>query len=124
VEHCVYKSAAKNNVVILGRGGNWLLKDVPYALRVRIIGAPEDRAASSASASTGHGNGPEKLKFRVNERTLSTRGRIAGLDQPNDYDITLNTSHMGFDEAVERIVSEIRPRTAWRPRKTRKCCAG
>ena len=44
VEHCVYKSAAKNNVVILGRGGNWLLKDVPYALRVRIIGAPEDRA--------------------------------------------------------------------------------
>jgi len=29
--------ALKDNVVIMGRGGNFLLKDIPYALRIRVM---------------------------------------------------------------------------------------
>jgi cytidylate kinase len=109
VEHCIYKSAAKNNVVILGRGGNWLLKDIPYALRVRIIGAPEDRARKlSERLGLDMETARKKLKFRDHERYIFyQRAYRRDWTNPNDYDITLNTSHMGFDEAVERIVSEI-----------------
>lgn len=109
VEHCVYKSAAKNNVVILGRGGNWLLKDIPYALRIRIIGAPEDRARKlSERLGLDMETARKKLKFRDHERyAFYQRAYRRDWTNPNDYDVTLNTSHMGFDESVERIVSEI-----------------
>ena len=37
---CTY--ALKNKVVIMGRGGNFLLKGIPYALRIRVT-APIER---------------------------------------------------------------------------------
>ncbi|MEW6718833.1 MAG: cytidylate kinase-like family protein [Thermodesulfobacteriota bacterium] len=109
VEHCVYRSAAKNNVVILGRGGNWLLKDVPYALRVRVIAAAEDRARTlSQRLGIDMETARKKLKFRDHERFVYLqRAYHRDWTNPNDYDLTLNTSHLSFDEAVDRIVSQI-----------------
>jgi cytidylate kinase len=109
VEHCIYRNAAKNNVVILGRGGNWLLKDIPYALRVRIIAAPEDRARKlSERLGIDMDTARKKLRFRDHERfAYLQRAYRRDWTNPNDYDITLNTSHMEFDEAVNRILSEI-----------------
>jgi len=109
VEHCIYKSAAKNNVVILGRGGNWLLKDIPYVLRIRIIASPEDRARKlSERLGIDMETARKKLKFRDHERFIYyQRAYRRDWTNPNDYDITLNTSHMGFDESVARILSEI-----------------
>lgn len=109
VEQCIYKNAAKNNVVILGRGGNWLLKDIPHALRVRVIGAPEDRARNlSERLGLDMESARKKLKFRDHERfVFYQRAYRRDWTNPNDYDITLNTSHLGFEEAVDRIASEI-----------------
>ena len=64
VEHCIYKNALKNNVVILGRGGNYLLENDPLlpagphhrvrggsgqdplrSVRNRCSGGPENSAA-------------------------------------------------------------------------------
>src|SRR3990172_10030710 len=53
VEHCIYKAALKNNVVILGRGGNFLLKGIPYALRVRITA----RGGGKGQTPAGRGGG-------------------------------------------------------------------
>ncbi len=41
VESIIYDYALGDNVVIVGRGGNYLLRDIPYALRIRLI-APLD----------------------------------------------------------------------------------
>src|SRR5574341_2270600 len=43
IQSHVLEHASKNNVVILGRGGNFLLKDVPYAFRIRVTGPMEVR---------------------------------------------------------------------------------
>lgn len=109
VEHCIYKAATKNNVVILGRGGHWLLKDIPYAIRIRIIGAPEDRARKlSERLGIDMETSRKKLKFRDHERFVYLqRAYSRDWTNPNDYDITINTSHMGFDESVDRILREI-----------------
>ena len=39
----ILEYALKDNVVIMGRGGNFLLRGIPYALRVRIKAPIEDR---------------------------------------------------------------------------------
>ncbi len=43
VESYIYEYAARDRVVIVGRGSNFLLHDVPYALRVRMVAPLEDR---------------------------------------------------------------------------------
>jgi len=42
MQSVILQEALKNNVVIMGRGGNFLLKDISYALRIRVI-APIDK---------------------------------------------------------------------------------
>jgi cytidylate kinase len=42
IQSVILQEALKNNVVIMGRGGNFLLKDIPYALRIR-VNAPIDK---------------------------------------------------------------------------------
>lgn len=42
IQSVILQEALKNNVVIMGRGGNFLLKDIPYALRIHVI-APIDK---------------------------------------------------------------------------------
>jgi hypothetical protein len=37
VQSSILGHALKGRVVIMGRGGNFLLKDVPYALRIRVV---------------------------------------------------------------------------------------
>ncbi|MBE0568486.1 MAG: cytidylate kinase-like family protein [Deltaproteobacteria bacterium] len=109
VEHCVYVNALKNNVVILGRGGNWLLKDIPYVLRVRVIASAEDRARTiSRRLGIDMETARKKLKFRDHERLVFyQRAYNRDWTNPNDYNMTLNTSHMSFDESVDRILNQI-----------------
>jgi cytidylate kinase len=109
VEHCILKNALKNNVVILGRGGNWLLKDLPFTLRIRIIATAEDRARKlSERLGLDMETARKKLKYRDHERFVYyQRAYSRDWTNPNDYDMTLNTSHMKFDESVDRILSEI-----------------
>ena len=109
VEHCIYKNALKNNVVILGRGGNYLLEPIPFSLRVRITASAEDRCRilwdrfgiEEAAARN-------LLKHRDQERsTYINRAYHRDWADPDDYDMTLNSGHMGFDEMVALIVDEI-----------------
>lgn len=115
VEHCIYRNALKNNVVILGRGGNYLLESIPYSLRVRITASVEDR-----ERALGDRFGIDEAAARkILQR--SDHERSAYIDKayhrewanPDDYDMTLNSGRMGFDELVALIVGEIPARDAF-----------
>jgi len=43
VESIIYDYAVGDNVVIVGRGGNYLLRDIPHALRIRLVAPLETR---------------------------------------------------------------------------------
>jgi cytidylate kinase len=109
VEHCIYERARKNNVVILGRGGNWLLKDIPYALRVRIIAPLEDRIKFVCEREGVPEEAARKmLLFSDHERAIFLK-RMYHRDwsHPDDYDLVFNTSHLSVKEVVELIIDEI-----------------
>ena len=109
VEHCIYRNALKNNVVILGRGGNYLLEKIPYALRIRITASADDRAGTLRDRFGIDEEAARKmLGHSDHERSIFLK-RAYHKDwvNPDDYDITLNSGHMGFEEMVALIVDEI-----------------
>jgi len=109
VEHCIYRNALKNNVVILGRGGNYLLETIPYSLRVRITASVEDRGRVLCGRfGIDEAAARNILKRSDHERSgYINKAYHRQWANPDDYDMTLNSGRMGFDELVALIVSEI-----------------
>jgi len=109
VAHCVYKNALKNNVVILGRGGNYLLENVPYALRIRITASAEYRVRTFRDRFGIDEEGARKMLMHSDHERSIFLKRAYRKDwvNPDDYDMTFNSGHMGFDELVALIVDEI-----------------
>ena len=109
VEHCIYKNALKNNVVILGRGSNYLLENIPYSLRVRITASAEDRGKVLCDRfGIDEAAARKILKHSDHERSIYiNRAYHRQWANPDDYDMTLNSGRLDFDELVALIVSEI-----------------
>lgn len=109
VEHCIYKHALKNNVVILGRGGNVLLEKIPYSLRVRITASVEDRCRTLRDRfGIDETAARNILKLSDDERSsYINRAYHRQWANPDDYDMTLNSGRIGFEELMALIVSEI-----------------
>ena len=109
VEHCIYRNALKNNVVILGRGGNYLLENIPYSLRVRITASVEDRGRVLCDRFGIDEAAARKILKRsdLERSTYIDQAYRRQWANPDDYDMTLNSGRMGVDEMVALIVSEI-----------------
>jgi len=109
VEHCIYGNALKNNVVILGRGGNYLLEKIPYSLRVRITASAEDRGRVLRDRFGIDEAAARKIMNQSDhERSIYiNRAYHRNWDDPDDYDMTMNSGRMGFGELVAQIVNEI-----------------
>ena len=127
VEHCIYKNALKNNVVILGRGGNYLLENIPYSLRVRITASVEDRGRVLCDRfGIDEAAARKILKRSDHERsTYINRAYHRQWANPDDYDMTLNSGRMGFDETggPDRKRNP-REETCFSRRKPRRNCTG
>jgi len=109
VEHCIFRNALKNNVVILGRGGSYLLENIPYSLRVRITASVEDRERVLFDRFGIDEAAARKILKRsdLERSTYIDQAYHRQWANPDDYDMTLNSGRMGFDELVALIVSEI-----------------
>ena len=62
MQSAVYE-AVHDDVVVLGRGGQWLLRDVPHVLRVRLVAPFEVRVRHLAEAFTS-GTGRHRRRRR------------------------------------------------------------
>jgi len=109
VENCIFQHALKGNVVIMGRGGNCLLKDVPYALRVRINGPLEDRIRRVCDREDVNRETAERMiEFSDHERSCYVRSVYRrDISDSGGYDLVLNLGKRRFDEVVALIVDEI-----------------
>ncbi len=109
VESAVYGFALKNNRVIMGRGANWLLRDVPYALRVRIVAPMEERINRvSDREHVNKETARRMIEFSDHERTsyLHAVYRKDG-SEPEDYDMVFDTGKLGVEEVVGLIADAI-----------------
>jgi cytidylate kinase len=127
VEATVLEMAARDNVVLVGRASTVILRDVPHALRVRVI-ASEYVRAQRIERQQGL-TADAALDFvRHADHDLAARVRFLyhlDWDAPLLYDVVLNTERLSVSRAVamlremlaeERLASSDHSRQALRDR--------
>ena len=103
----VMELADRDNVVIVGRGGSVLLRDIPHVLRVGAVARFDDRVARIMER--------ERLDREQAEKTVIERDKarafyfkrywnIDNPDHPELYHLVLNTSDVAVDYAAELVV--------------------
>lgn len=104
IRAAVYEFAALKNVVIVGRGGQIILKDVPEALHVRLI-APY---AIRLNRLIEQGFDEKKAEHTLRQRDRDSSGYLSTYfgsewDDSGLYDLVINTRTMTVSESVDII---------------------
>ncbi|RLC58073.1 MAG: hypothetical protein DRI30_03190 [Chloroflexi bacterium] len=110
VSAIISELAASGRIVILGRGSQMILADLPRALHVLTVAPKELRYERFAERE---GIEADEAKRRVEE---NDRGRAAfykkfwkvDVQDPCLYDLTVDTSHFSLDQAAELIATAVR----------------
>jgi len=108
--------AELDNHVIMGRGGQWLLRGIPHVLRVRVIAPFELRVKrwiKRTSDLTGETPTQRAAADFVRRDDADKAGRMrylyeVDLADPMLYEMTVSTERLGYDAVVEMIESAIR----------------
>ena len=116
IQTALYEFAEHDNVILLGRGGQWLLRGIPHVLRVRVM-APFDlrmkRLAKKMAGQMGEQTNQRTVTDMVRRDDMEKIGRMRYLYEvdirdPALYDVVINTEKVPNDSAVEVIASLVR----------------
>ncbi len=109
IQAVVYDFAADENTVIIGRGGQVLLKDLPGTLHVRIV-APMATRTKRLMEKTGYDEKSARQFIQRNDSESS--GYInsffnADWDNRDFYDLIINTRVISIPTATQMIVEAV-----------------
>lgn len=112
IELMVLDYALKGDVIIYGRGGQDLLKQIKSVFRVRIIAPFEERVERWAEREWLD---PDLARLLVRKSDQQRAGFIKyyfdrDWDSPLDYDLVINTMRLSEDKAVELICDGVKDR--------------
>ena len=110
IELIILEAALKGNVIIYGRGGQDLLKDVSNVLRVRVIAPFEDRVERWAEREWLD---PDRARFLVRKSDQQRAGFIKyyfdrDWEDAIHYDLVINTQKLSLDMAVKLICDGVK----------------
>ncbi|MBI4636582.1 MAG: cytidylate kinase family protein [Candidatus Rokubacteria bacterium] len=108
--------AELDDAIIMGRGGQWLLKGLPHVLRVRVIAPFEHRVKQwikRTAEVTGETPGQRAATDMIRRDDSEKSGRMkylyeVDLADPALYDLVVNTEKLRCDAAVEMIERAVR----------------
>jgi cytidylate kinase len=112
VESIIYEHSLKDNAVIIGRGGNYLLRDIPHALRIRLV-APLEIRVVRMMKEDGVG---EKTAHREIARIDKSRADYIGTNYGKDwedvanYDMVFNSGTETYEEIAAMIIAALAER--------------
>jgi len=124
IQTALYEFAEGDNVILMGRGGQWLLRGVPHCLRARVMAPFELRVKRLSKKMTG------QMGEQPNARTVTDMvrrddgekiGRMRYLYEvdvrdPSLYDIVINTEKTRIDSVVDALaIFTKRPELATTP---------
>jgi cytidylate kinase len=118
IQTALYEFAERDNVILLSRGGQWLLRGIPHVLRVRVM-APFDlrvkRLQKKMAGQLGEQTNPRTVTEMARRDDNEKQGRMRYLYEvdvrdANLYDLVVNTERISVESAVDLIA-----RSATRP---------
>ncbi|MFQ5899184.1 MAG: cytidylate kinase family protein [Candidatus Methylomirabilia bacterium] len=115
IQTALYEFAEGDNVVLMGRGGQWLLRGIAHVLRLRVIAPVElriDRLVKKMSEQVGQGVHPRTVTEMVRRDDAERSARMrylfeVDLASPALYDLVINTVQLSFEAVVEMISSMV-----------------
>ena len=109
-QHVIQEAARAGNVVIVGRGGAYILRDFPGALHVflRASEAVRVKAIMARYNITSEEDARKRLK-RTDENWTAYIKQVYGHDRnlAAHYDLVLDTGRLGYEKAVRVIVAAL-----------------
>lgn len=105
IRAAVYELAARENVIIVGRGAQLILKNIPGTLHVRVI-APETARVERLVNQRGYDQ--KNARWFIQQSDRDSSGYIhtyfdAQWDDSDLYDMIINTRTLTMDTGVEMI---------------------
>ncbi len=110
----ILKEAAKEgDVVIVGRGGAYLLRDHPGALHVFLRAAAEIRLKTIMEREHKSEEAARKRMKQADENWTAYIRQVYGHDRihPAHYDLVIDTGRIGYEATVESILAALKGRT-------------
>ncbi|HXV44059.1 MAG TPA: cytidylate kinase-like family protein [Anaerolineae bacterium] len=106
VESIIRYWADKGKTVIVGRGGQMVLRDRPEVFHVRVVASFEMRVAQlqreeiiSAESACARLETSAKMRARYLRRSYGVQ-----IDDPTLYHLTINTGLLGLSQAVNLVI--------------------
>src|SRR5665213_2246430 len=109
----VIKEAARaGNVVIVGRGGAYILSDFKGALHVYLRAAEASRVQAVMARRSISEEQARRLLKQTDENWSAYIKQVYGHDRnlPSHYDLVLDTGRLGYEATVEAIIAAERTR--------------
>jgi len=107
--HVVWGLARQGQAIILGRAANWFLDD-EYGLRVRVV-APSEVRVERAAQEAGCGIAQARKLVQAHDSMRSAfieQYFGQNVNDPQGYDLVLNTGALEIDAAVEIVLTALR----------------
>ncbi len=111
IQTALYEFAEQDRVVLMGRGGQWLLRGISHHLRVRVMAPFEvrvKRLTAKLAGSMGEKASPRTVLEMVRRDDTERAGRMrylyeVDLADPALYDLVINTDNLTVAAAVDLI---------------------
>src|SRR6266849_2441027 len=112
----LYEFAQDDNVVLMGGGGQWLLRGVPHALRTRIVAPFPERVTRLTATLSAQGRErvtPKTVAQFIRRDDIQKTARMrylfdVDLKDPNLYDVHINTPVLSRGAAVDLLADVAR----------------
>jgi cytidylate kinase len=97
--------ALRDDVILTGRGANFLLEGIPHAYRVRVVAPIEDRAARIAFRDSLDPATARRLAEDTDKERAGFVHAMCGKDvnDPTGYDAVFDSGRQSLDEIVDDI---------------------
>jgi cytidylate kinase len=111
IQTALLEFAEDDRVVLMGRGGQWLLRGIPHVLRVRVMAPFEirvKRVTRKMAEQMGEAAQSRTVAEMVRKDDVEKSGRMrylyeADLADPTLYDLVVNTERLSTEATAELI---------------------
>jgi cytidylate kinase len=109
LESVIKELAQKQAIVLRGRGSQFILKDYHGALHVLVVAPLLLRVKRIMENSKIEESEARKMiqRFDSSRRVFTKKYFNAGLEDPINYDLVINTEHLSFENATIIITSAL-----------------
>lgn len=111
-QQVIREAAREDNVVIVGRGGAYILSDFKGALHVYLRAAEAIRVKAVMARRSISDEVARRLLKQTDENWSAYIKQVYGHDRnlPSHYDLVLDTGRLGYETTVATIVAAARTR--------------